>query len=56
MNSLIKPVVGLLLVLSALLFAGCSATPQGTAIPWSRPASWENQIPGMGTSPGGLGR
>ena len=53
MNSLKKPLLGFLLVVFALL-AGCAA-PQGSAIPWSRPASWENQIPGMGSGPGGGG-
>jgi hypothetical protein len=52
MNSLKKPLVGLLLALSGLVLAGCTGTAQGSAIPWSRPASWENQIPGMGTAPG----
>lgn len=34
------------------LFAGCTTkTSKDTSIPWSRPASWEGGIPGMG-SPG----
>jgi len=40
----------LLLVLAATgaaLFSGC-ATPQDSAVPWSRPADWEGQLPGMG--------
>ncbi|HEY8933094.1 MAG TPA: hypothetical protein VIM44_07270 [Rariglobus sp.] len=39
-----------------LLLAGCtSKTEQDSSIPWSRPASWEGGIPGMGGmgSPGG---
>ena len=50
-----KDVYLLLLALGALL-TGCSLQPQkDTSIPWSRPAGWEGQIPGMG-SPQGSGR
>ena len=43
----------LLLAALGALFAGCSLnTQKNTAIPWSRPATWEGQIPGMGTTPG----
>lgn len=41
---------------ASLLFAGCtSKTEQDSSIPWSRPASWEGGIPGMGGigGPGG---
>ncbi|MEN9661633.1 MAG: hypothetical protein RL324_582 [Verrucomicrobiota bacterium] len=44
----------LVLVLGAL-FTGCVSTHPagGSTIPWSNPASWENQVPGMGgASPG----
>jgi hypothetical protein len=54
MNLLSKRLLGLLLFAAGLLVAGCSSAPQGTQ-PWSRPASWENQIPGMSNSPG-MGR
>jgi hypothetical protein len=55
MNTLKKLVSLLLLALGALV-AGCSMQPQkDTSIPWSRPAGWEGQIPGMG-SPQGSGR
>lgn len=31
------------------LATGCaSKTPEESSIPWSRPASWEGGIPGMG--------
>lgn len=43
--------VGLALAgLSASLFtSGCATkTPEDSTIPWSRPASWEGGIPGMG--------
>jgi len=58
MNSLKKPILGLLLLALGALFSGCtSQTSKDTSIPWSRPASWEGQIPGMGTGPGqGQGR
>ena len=41
-----------LLALGALL-GGCQMQSQkDTAIPWSRPAGWEGQIPGMGQPTG----
>jgi len=36
-----------LTVLALIGFSGCAADPKESAIPWSRPASWENQVPGM---------
>lgn len=40
----------------ALLATGCATKqPEDSSIPWSRPASWEGGIPGMG-SMGGNGR
>jgi len=53
MTSLKKfPFVFLLLALAGLV-GGCSMQPQkDTAIPWSRPAGWEGQIPGMGQTTG----
>jgi hypothetical protein len=46
MNPFLKTVVALL-----GLGLGCcqTQTPQASAIPWSQPANWENQIPGMGS-------
>ncbi len=33
----------------ALLATGCATKqPEDSSIPWSRPASWEGGIPGMG--------
>ena len=53
MTTLKKASSLLLLALSALL-GGCQMTPQkDSSIPWSRPAGWEGQIPGMGTPTGG---
>ncbi len=32
-----------------LLFSGCEEkSPYDTSIPWTRPASWEQQLPGVG--------
>ncbi len=54
MTSLKRPLLTLLLVaFGALLLGGCSTrTQKETAIPWSRPANWEGQIPGMGQPSG----
>lgn len=39
----------------ALLATGCATKqPEDSSIPWSRPASWEGGIPGMGGM-GGMG-
>ncbi len=44
-----KIIFALVLTALALLgLAGCSTPEQDSSIPWSRPASWEGQIPGMG--------
>ena len=42
--------ISLLMVASGLLlFAGCEEkSPYDTAIPWTRPAEWEQQVPGVG--------
>ena len=53
MISLKKSVSGLLLIVFIALTAGCTTPKRDTSIPWSRPADWEGQIPGMG---GGMGR
>jgi len=53
MNSLVKPVLALLLFTVGILVGGCSTNaPKQTSIPWSRPAGWEGQIPGMGQPSG----
>lgn len=57
MNFPWKSSFALLLALAAALMGGCSM--QGTrdsSVPWSQPATWENQVPGMGngTGVGGL--
>lgn len=53
MTSLKKIFAALLLLAVGLAAVGCSITPQkDTSIPWSRPAGWEGQIPGMGQPTG----
>jgi hypothetical protein len=48
-----KPVCVLLLLAFGALLGGCSTrTSKETTIPWSRPAGWEGQIPGMGQPSG----
>ena len=38
----------LLAAAGAIVFAGCATKPQDSSVPWSRPADWEGQLPGMG--------
>ncbi len=53
MTKLNKPVLALLLLAVGALVGGCSTNaPKQTSIPWSRPAGWEGQIPGMGQPSG----
>ncbi len=40
-------------IAGTFLFSGCtSQTEADSSIPWSRPANWEGQVPGMGTPKG----
>lgn len=50
MYPIVKRITWLLLVATGtvLLFGGCATKPQDSAVPWSRPASWEGQLPGVG--------
>jgi len=41
-------VLVLLAAAGAIIFSGCATKPQDSAVPWSRPADWEGQLPGMG--------
>jgi len=52
MTSLKKSLLGLLLVVFVALGAGCMSPQKDSSIPWSRPADWEGQIPGMSSSTG----
>lgn len=47
MISLKKLVSAVLLLAFVALFSGCMSAPKDSSIPWSRPANWEGQIPGM---------
>jgi hypothetical protein len=48
-----KPLLLLVLATLGALLGGCETrTRKDTAIPWSRPADWEGQIPGMGQQTG----
>jgi hypothetical protein len=41
------------LIACGALLTGCETrSSKNTAIPWSRPAGWEGQIPGMGQQGG----
>ena len=49
MQKLKFPILSLLLLALGALLGGCSTrSPKDTSIPWSRPADWEGQMPGMG--------
>jgi hypothetical protein len=53
--NVLKTTASILLALAVgSLFAGCISTKKGgdNSIPWSNPASWENQVPGMGNNMG----
>jgi len=53
MKILRQAVLLLLLGIFGLLFTGCTTrTAQDSSIPWSRPQTWEGQIPGMGATQG----
>ncbi len=49
MTSLKKSVLVLVLAAFGAILGGCATNgPKKSAIPWSQPATWEGQIPGMG--------
>lgn len=53
MTSLQKPLLALLLAAVGIIVTGCATnSPKQSSIPWSRPAGWEGQIPGMGQPSG----
>ncbi len=53
MTKLNKPVLALLLLAVGTFVGGCSTnSPKQTSMPWSKPAGWEGQIPGMGQPTG----
>jgi hypothetical protein len=49
MKSSIKVLLVFISVLAGIIVTGCTTkTAKDTSIPWSRPADWEGQVPGMG--------
>jgi hypothetical protein len=53
MTSLPQRVLVVLLLACGALLSGCSTqSPKQSSIPWSQPAQWEGQIPGMGQPAG----
>ena len=53
MNPFKRPLFLFFVVVTGALLSGCETrTSKNTAIPWSRPAGWEGQIPGMGQQGG----
>ena len=55
MNLCKKPLVWLLLSTLGAIFSGCAShSAKDSSIPWSRPANWEGQMPGMPSQ--GMGR
>jgi hypothetical protein len=49
MTTLRKSLLVVLLTSLGALLGGCSTNgPKKSPIPWSQPAGWEGQIPGMG--------
>lgn len=45
-----KTVFALLLLGLIATLSGCMSAQKDSSIPWSRPADWEGQIPGMSSS------
>lgn len=45
-----KTLSALLLLALLSLLSGCMSAQKDSSIPWSRPADWEGQIPGMTSS------
>jgi hypothetical protein len=53
MSSLPRFYLAAIVLLLGTLVTSCSTNaPKQTSIPWSRPAGWEGQIPGMGQPSG----
>ena len=53
MNTFLRPFLAIVLLALGAVVTGCSTnSPKQTSIPWSRPAGWEGQIPGMGQPSG----
>ena len=53
MTTLKKTILVALLGSLGAFLGGCATnSPKNSSIPWSQPATWEGQIPGMGQSMG----
>jgi hypothetical protein len=53
MNRLFRVFLAAVFVALLGMATGCTSMDRkDSSIPWSRPASWEGQIPGMGTPTG----
>lgn len=53
LRSVLRLSLLLALLLSCLGLAGCfDANVDDSEIPWTRPQTWENNAPGMGSGPG----
>jgi hypothetical protein len=49
----LKLILASVLAVSGMLISGCSTrAPNQSSIPWSQPAAWEGQIPGMAQQTG----
>jgi hypothetical protein len=49
-SSLLRLLVVLATATAGLFaFTGCQSTAQDSSVPWSRPASWEGTLPGIGS-------
>jgi hypothetical protein len=51
MKSIARVFFILLSLVGILAATGCTSQ-RDSSIPWSRPANWEGQVPGMGQMPG----
>jgi len=48
--SLLRLLAALVVASTGLVaFTGCQSSAQDSAVPWSRPASWEGSLPGVGS-------
>ncbi len=53
MKATLRTLLALAGIAGTFIFTGCtSATQADSPIPWTRPANWEGQVPGMGTGKG----
>ena len=55
MSVLKRLLLAALLGFTSLLVNGCATKDEADSIPWSRPQTWEGNVPGMGSTPG-MGR